>query len=91
MLASMNDSSVFDFIRASKHNLAGKHPSYRKALRGLMMDEMKTEPTAKKPLTVKEMAAMGGKARAEGLTKKRKKEIAAAAANARWSKNKKHG
>lgn len=36
------------------------------------------------PLTVKELAAMGGKARAKGLCPKRQKEIAVAAAQARW-------
>jgi hypothetical protein len=41
------------------------------------------EPESK-PLTVKEMAAMGGKARAKGLTKKRRAEIARAGAAARW-------
>ena len=36
------------------------------------------------PMTVKELAAMGGRARAKGMTKKRRQEIAAAAAKARW-------
>lgn len=42
------------------------------------------EPKKPEPLTVKEMAAMGGKARAKGLTKKRRAEIAKAGAAARW-------
>lgn len=45
---------------------------------------MEKESKQKPSLTVKEMAAMGGKARAKGLTKKRRKEIAAGAAQARW-------
>jgi hypothetical protein len=45
---------------------------------------MANEQEEKSPLTVKEMAAMGGKARAKGLTKKRRKEIAKAGAEARW-------
>jgi hypothetical protein len=44
-----------------------------------------------KPLTVKEMAAMGGKARAKGLTKKRRKEIASDAAKKRWASTKADG
>lgn len=35
-------------------------------------------------MTVREMAALGGNARAKGLTKKRRKEIAQKAAQARW-------
>jgi hypothetical protein len=42
--------------------------------------EKKEQPS----LTVKEMASMGGKARAKGMTKKRRKEIASEAAKARW-------
>jgi hypothetical protein len=42
----------------------------------------------KPPLTVQELAAMGGKARAKALTKKRRKEIAKAAASKRWRKEK---
>jgi hypothetical protein len=42
----------------------------------------------KTPLTVKEMAAMGGNARAKGLSKKRRQEIAKAAAEARWADKK---
>ncbi len=38
----------------------------------------------KNPMTVRDMAAMGGKARAQQLTKKRRKEIAVEAARARW-------
>jgi hypothetical protein len=38
----------------------------------------------KPPLTVSEMAAMGGNARAKTLSKKRRKEIAKAGAEARW-------
>jgi hypothetical protein len=45
---------------------------------------MEKKPDEKPSLTVKEMAAMGGKARAKGLTKKRRKEIAASGARARW-------
>ena len=36
-----------------------------------------------RPLTVKEVAAMGGNARAKGLSKKRRNEIAENAAKAR--------
>jgi len=42
----------------------------------------------KPPLTVREMAAMGGIARAKGLSKKRRKEIAQAGAAARWGDKK---
>lgn len=42
----------------------------------------------KPSLTVKEMAAMGGRARAKGLTKKRRKEIASGAAKKRWEEKK---
>lgn len=38
-----------------------------------------------KEMTVKELAAMGGRARAEALTKKRRKEIATEAAKKRWA------
>lgn len=41
---------------------------------------------AKKDLTVKEMAQMGGKARAKKLTPARRKQIAAAGAEARMEK-----
>jgi hypothetical protein len=40
----------------------------------------------RKPLTLQEFARMGGKARAKGLPAKRRKEIAAKAAAARWGK-----
>ncbi len=50
---------------------------------------MEKESQEKPALTVKEMAAMGGKARAKGLTKKRRKEIAASGAKARWAGKKK--
>jgi hypothetical protein len=39
-------------------------------------------------LTVREMAAMGGNARAKTLSKKRLKEIAKAGAEARWGEKK---
>jgi hypothetical protein len=39
----------------------------------------------KPSLTVKELAAMGGAARAKGMTKARRKEIAKNAAKARWA------
>jgi hypothetical protein len=42
-----------------------------------------------KELTVKEMAAMGGRARAARLPKKRRAEIARAGAAARWAGKKK--
>ena len=38
-----------------------------------------------KEMTVKELAAMGGRARAEALTKKRREEIATEAAKKRWA------
>ena len=38
----------------------------------------------KKPMTVAEFAALGGKARAKLLTKKRRTEIAQTGAAARW-------
>jgi hypothetical protein len=41
-----------------------------------------------KDLTVKELAAMGGKARAKKLGKARRKEIASEAAKARWGEKK---
>lgn len=40
----------------------------------------------KKPLTVKEMATMGGKARAASLTPARRKEISRKAIATRWAK-----
>jgi hypothetical protein len=45
---------------------------------------MEKKPQEQPSLTVKEMAAMGGRARAKGMTKKRRKEIAENAAKARW-------
>lgn len=39
----------------------------------------------KKPTTVKELATMGGHARAKSLSKKRRKEIAEQAAQTRWA------
>lgn len=42
----------------------------------------------KKPRTVKQLASMGGNARARKLTKKRQSEIGRNAANARWKKRK---
>jgi hypothetical protein len=44
--------------------------------------------TPTKELTVREFASMGGKARFKKLTAKRRKEIAAAGAHARWGKKK---
>ncbi len=41
-----------------------------------------------KPMTVAEMAAMGGKARARSLTAAKRKAIASAAAAKRWGKAK---
>lgn len=38
----------------------------------------------KKPITVQDMAAMGGKARAKALSKERRKEIAKNAIQKRW-------
>lgn len=38
-----------------------------------------------KELTVREMAAKGGKARAKGMTKKERKESASHAAQERWA------
>ena len=38
----------------------------------------------KKPLTIKQMASMGGTARAKSLSKSRRKELAILAAMARW-------
>jgi hypothetical protein len=38
-----------------------------------------------KPMTVQEMASMGGKARAESLTESRRKEIAQNAIAKRWA------
>lgn len=45
---------------------------------------MAQEQESNPPMTVREMAALGGNARAKGLTKKRRKEIAQKAAQARW-------
>jgi hypothetical protein len=57
----------------------------RKAMiKGLMAQEEEE----KAPLTVREMAVMGGNARAKTLSKKRRKEIARAGAEARWGKKK---
>jgi hypothetical protein len=49
---------------------------------------MAQDQEEKPPLTVREMAAMGGNARAKGLSKKRRKEIAKAGAAARWGDKK---
>jgi hypothetical protein len=43
---------------------------------------------AMKEMTITEFARLGGKARSKTLSPKRRKEIAKAAANARWSKPK---
>ena len=47
--------------------------------------EMAKEPTEKPELTVRQFAAMGGKARAKSLTKAERKAIAQAGAKARWA------
>jgi hypothetical protein len=44
---------------------------------------------SKRPMTVKEMARLGGKATAKKLTPERRKESARKAAKARWAKQKK--
>jgi ubiquitin len=44
-----------------------------------------------KPLTVKELASMGGKARAKSMTKAQRSEGARKAVKARWAKAKKAG
>ncbi len=49
---------------------------------------MAKDKVEKPPLTVREMAALGGHARAKGLSKKRRKEIAKAGAAARWGDKK---
>ena len=46
-------------------------------------------PTVKKQLTLTEFARLGGKARSEKLTAKRRKEIARKASIARWKKKSK--
>ena len=70
---------------ARKHsvnnNLASKHSNEG----NVMMKSMAKESEDRPQLTVKEMASMGGKARAKGLTKKRRKEIASDAAKKRWA------
>lgn len=43
----------------------------------------------KRPMTVREMAQLGGKATAEKLTPEQRKESARKAARARWAKQKK--
>jgi len=48
----------------------------------LMMGQDQDKP----PMTVAELASMGGKARAKNLSKKRRKEIAQKAADVRWAK-----
>lgn len=47
---------------------------------------MAEENDEKKPMTVQELAAMGGRARAETLSKKRRSEIAKQGAAKRWGK-----
>jgi hypothetical protein len=42
-----------------------------------------------KPVTIKEMAALGGKARAAKLSKKRLSQIARQAINTRWKRHRK--
>jgi hypothetical protein len=59
--------------------LAGKIPF----MLPLVVMPKQTEQT---PTTIKEMAAMGGRARAKKLSKKRRREIARDGANARWKK-----
>ncbi len=50
---------------------------------------MKKKPVKKKaPLTVSEMAAMGGKARAAALSPERRREIGLNAIKARYAKSK---
>ena len=49
---------------------------------------MADENDEKKPMTVQELAAMGGRARAEMLSKKRRSEIAKQAAAKRWGAKK---
>jgi len=46
---------------------------------------------AKKPMTIAEMARMGGRATAKKLTKEQRKESARKAAKARWAKEKEVG
>ena len=49
------------------------------------IEETETIPDGKNPAAVA-LGRMGGKARAEGMTAKRRKEIAKKAAKTRWSK-----
>jgi hypothetical protein len=49
---------------------------------------MAKQPKEKPELTVQQLAAMGGAARARKLNKARRKEIASAAAKARWGAKK---
>jgi hypothetical protein len=44
---------------------------------------------ADKPLTISEMARLGGKARAKNMTPEQRKESARKAVNARWDKERK--
>jgi hypothetical protein len=64
-------------------NLAGKHHACRKGYDCWSMTEANDQ---KPPMTVKELAAMGGKARADTLKPKRREQIAKDAATARWAK-----
>jgi hypothetical protein len=49
------------------------------------IDQTETIPDGKNPAAVA-LGRMGGKARAEGMTAKRRKEIAKKAARSRWEK-----
>jgi hypothetical protein len=48
----------------------------------------KKQSKRRKPRTIKEMAAMGGRATAEKLTPEQRRESARMAAKARWAKRK---
>lgn len=50
------------------------------------MNNQNGMPKKNKPLTVQELAAMGGKARAKALSKKQRSESARKAVQKRWEK-----
>jgi hypothetical protein len=53
-----------------------------------MTAKKQSKAKGKKPMTITEMARMGGKATAKKLTPEQRKESARKAAKARWAKKK---
>jgi hypothetical protein len=69
----------------SAHLRTGTYPLYTSVMTS------KRPSKRKKPLTISEVARMGGKATAKNLTPEERKKSASKAAKARWEKEKKGG